>query len=239
MILKPGKEIVLVISDLQIPFHHPDSFAFLSWLKKKYKPTQIVCIGDEVDNHGISNYIPDPDGYSAGHELRKALRYLHKLYEIFPNVKAVTSNHTDRPFRKAFQNGLPRAFLRELHDLLEAPPGWEWRDSWEIDGVYYFHGEGLSGESCAIKAVKGYQRPVVFGHLHSSASIYYNATALDLHFGFNVGCLIDWPAYAFRYGKHNMRKAIIGTGLVIKGVPVFIPMLLNKSGRWIGRKGLK
>ena len=42
---------VLVISDLHIPYHHPDAFKFLAALKKKYKPDLVVNIGDEIDQH--------------------------------------------------------------------------------------------------------------------------------------------------------------------------------------------
>lgn len=233
MILKPGKEIVLAISDLQIPFQHPDALDFLIWLKKEYKPTVIVCLGDEIDCHALSNYDHDPDGYSAGHELRKAINELKKYYKVFPQVKVVTSNHTARPFRRAFKHGIPRAFLRDYHDFLQAPDGWEWRESWEIDGVYYFHGEGYSGSTAHHKAAIGRGQPCVMGHLHSHAGIHYIANQKELFFGFNVGCLIDSKAYAFAYGKTSPNKPIIGAGIIDRGVPMFIPMLLNKNGRWI------
>ena len=60
---------VLVISDLHIPYHHPDAFAFLKALKTKYKFDHIVNIGDELDQHAISMHEHNPDLYSAGHEL--------------------------------------------------------------------------------------------------------------------------------------------------------------------------
>lgn len=234
--IRPGKEVVLAIPDLQIPFHHKDALKFLIWLKNKYKPTMVVCLGDEVDMHALSDYDHDPDGYSAGTELRKSLEELKKIYKVFPKVKVVTSNHTSRPFRKAFKCGIPRAFLRDYHDFLEAPEGWEWRDSWEIDGVHYFHGEGYSGQTAHIKAAIARGRSVVHGHLHTNAGIHYIANSESLIFGFNAGCLIDSKAYAFAYSKHNANKPIIGAGVIIKGVPIFIPMLLNKKGRWIGNK---
>lgn len=236
MILKPGKHTVLVISDQQIPFHHPDMFKFLIWLKNKYKPDYVVNIGDEVDMHAISDYDHDPDGYSPGDELKIALIYLKELYKIFPKVYAVTSNHTARPFRRAKKFGIPRAYLKEYHEFLQAPSGWEWRDHWVIDGVHYFHGEGYSGPMGAAKAAMNLGCPVVMGHLHSDAGIHYVASDAQLIYGFNVGCLIDKKAYAFAYGKAMPKKPVIGTGLVIKGVPIFIPMLLNKKGRWIGAK---
>ena len=40
---------ILCISDLHMPFHHPKAFQFLRALKDKYKPTFVVCMGDEAD----------------------------------------------------------------------------------------------------------------------------------------------------------------------------------------------
>lgn len=233
MILKPGKETVLIIPDLQIPFHHPDALAFLSWMKGKYKPTKVVCIGDEVDMHALSDYDHDPDGYSAGDELKAAIKELKRFYKVFPDVMAVTSNHTARPFRRAFKCGIPRAFLRDYHEFLEAPLGWEWRDSWEIDGVHYFHGEGFSGATAHHKAAITRGQPVVHGHIHSHAGIHYISSMKELIFGFNVGCLIDVKAYAFAYGKNTPSRPILGAGVVDRGVPIFVPMLLSANGRWI------
>ena len=40
---------ILFISDLHVPYHHPQAFEFLKHLKKKYNPTRIICLGDECD----------------------------------------------------------------------------------------------------------------------------------------------------------------------------------------------
>jgi hypothetical protein len=230
-----GKETVLAISDLQFPFSHRDTFAFLAWVKQKYKPTQVVCMGDEMDFCAISNYDPDPDGMSAGDEFLRGLADMKKLYKLFPNAKSCTSNHTARGFRKAFAAGIPSAFLKGYAELLEAPKGWQWADRWEIDDVVYEHGEGFSGRQGAINCAEKNGKPTVIGHLHSHAGIQYSANEQSLIYGFNTGCLIDRHAYAFRYGKHMRHKPILGVGIIIKGVPQFIPMLLTKDSRWVKR----
>lgn len=237
MKLKVGKETVLVISDMQCPFEHPDSIKFLSWIKKRYKPTKIVNIGDEVDFHALSKYFKDPDGYSAGHELKHAKKSLKPLYKLFPKVQVCTSNHVDRPYIRAFEAGLPKSFIKDISEVLEAPKGWQWADKWELDGVTYIHGHVLPGGKHSIqRAVNEVSGSVVFGHVHAHAGVYYKATAEELTFGMNVGCLIDTKAYAFVYGKKYVNKPIIGCGIVHKGLPQFIPMLLNKRGRWVGEK---
>lgn len=230
-----GIETVLAISDMQFPFAHRDVFLFLKWVKAKYKPTQVVCMGDEADFHSISNYTSDPDGMSPGHEYTRMLEDMHKLYKIFPKAKACTSNHTARGFRKAFEAGIPSAFLKGYKELLEAPKGWVWADRWEIDGIIYEHGEGFSGRNGAVNCAEKNGKPTVIGHLHSHAGIQYSASEATLLYGFNTGCLIDRHAYAFRYGKHMRHKPILGVGIITKGVPQFIPLLLNSKGRWIGR----
>lgn len=228
-----GKHIVLAISDLQAPFQHRDALKFLSWVKAKYKPTKVVCMGDEMDLHAISNYTSDPDGMSAGDEFQKGLDVMHELYKLFPKAMACTSNHTARGFRKAFEAGIPSRFLKGYKELLEAPEGWAWADRWVIDGVAYEHGEGFSGRQGAVNCAEKNGRPTVIGHLHSHAGIQYSANEQTLIYGFNTGCLIDRHAYAFRYGKHMRHKPILGVGIIDKGVPSFIPMLLDKRGRWV------
>ncbi len=236
MRLKTGKEVVLVIPDLQCPFEHKDALKFMAWAKKKYKPTKIVNIGDELDFHCLSRYFKDPDGKGAGEELDLAIKHLKKFYTIFPEVMCCTSNHVDRPYQRAFEAGIPKSFLREIKDVVNAPKGWNWKDKWQIDDIAYVHGHCLPGGKHSIqRAAFEYPRSVVFGHVHAHAGIYYKANEEELTFAMNVGCLIDIHAYAFMYGKRFITKPIMGCGLVTKGLPTFIPMILNKSGRWIRR----
>lgn len=226
-----------MISDLQIPFQHKDAFKFLQAAKEKYKPTKIVCIGDEVDFHALSNFDHDPDGMSAGDELKKAIKQLAIVYDMFPDVMSCVSNHTDRPLRKAFKHGIPTAFFKSYAEFLQAPKGWEWRTKWVIDAVRYEHGDALKGGIASVlsSACIQNQRSTVFGHYHSGAGIKYVASPETLMFSFNVGCLIDRHSYAFKYAAAAKNKPVIGIGIVQHGIPTFLPMLLAKGGRWIGK----
>lgn len=229
-----GREVVLVMSDLQAPFEHQDTVHFLKWAKDKFKPTKVVNIGDEADFHSISNYDPNPDGLSPGDELAKAIEHLKPIYKLFPDVMVCTSNHTARPFRKAYKFGLPAVFLKDYREFLKAPKGWKWADYWDVDGVRYEHGEGFSGPLGARKAALGNMMPTVIGHLHSHAGILFSANSKHLIWGMNVGSMIDIKSYAFAYGKHLVDKPIISIGIVTKQVPQVVPMTLDKFGRWTG-----
>jgi hypothetical protein len=228
------KHVVLAIPDLHCPFQHKDAFKFLKAVKAKYKPNEVVCLGDEIDGHAISMHDTDPDGLGAGQELEAAIAELKKLYKLFPKVKVCTSNHGSLPYRRAYKFGLPKAFLKSYKEFLQAPVGWTWADEWVIDNVVYEHGESFAGQQGAIKSANANMQNTVIGHIHAFAGIQYSANQKHLIFGFNVGCLIDNSAYAFAYGKKFKAKPILGCGIIANGIPTFIPMILDKDGKWIG-----
>lgn len=229
------RSVVLSWPDSHIPFEHKDAYSFLSHVKKLYKPTTIVCLGDLEDWHGISFHDKDPDGYSAGHEYLELKKRIRPYFELFPKVLVCTSNHGSLPFRKAFAYGLPSQLLKSYKDILEAPDGWQWADHWVVDGVIYEHGDPFTGRDAAIKAATQNMQSTVIGHVHSFAGIQYSANSKHLIYGFNSGCLIDKDRYAFAYAKKYKQKPILGCGIITNGIPTFIPMILNKSSRWIGR----
>jgi hypothetical protein len=79
------------------------------------------------------------------------------------------------------------------------------------------------------------RQSTVIGHHHSHGGVNYLANDSDILFGLNVGCLIDRHTYVFDYGKQAKFKPTLGVGVVIYGVPSFIPMIVSgKHERWIG-----
>lgn len=228
--------VVMAIPDLHIPFHHQDAFAFLEAVKKKYKPTEIVNLGDIEDWHSISMHDHDPDGMSPGDELKALRAAIKPLFKLFPEMKICTSNHGSLPLRRAFKFGLPAELIKSYRDIIVAPKGWKIDDSWEVDGVVYEHGEAFSGQQGAIKSANANMQSTVIGHIHAFAGIQYSANSKHLIFGFNVGCLIDRAKYAFAYGKKIKAKPILGCGIIRNRIPTFIPMIIDsKTGRWNGK----
>lgn len=213
------REIVLAISDLHAPYHHPDALEFLKYLKKEFKPTKIICLGDEIDAHSLSVHPKVPELYAAGHEFEAAIEFLGLLYKEFPEVHACHSNHTSRVNRVAQAAGLPSRFIKAYHDILQAPKGWEWRDRWEIDDVIYEHGEMCgSGIGAAFKAAMQNRKSTVIGHLHSFGSVVYSANHDNQIFAANAGCLIDPVSLAFAYGNRYRNKCTLGSVVVDSGV---------------------
>lgn len=226
---------VLIISDPHFPFAHPDTLIFLRAVQRKHNTNKTVCIGDLLDNHALSRFDHDPDGDAPGPELRRTIEQLRPFYRAFPRVQVCYGNHDLRAYKKAFTEGIPKAFLRSLKETLQAPRDWEWSDSFEIDGVCYMHGDMASLANIMQTLPLKNAQSTVFGHLHKRAGILYQANSKSLFFGMNVGCLIDTKAYAFAYGKSMVEKPIISCGVVLDGLPAVVPMVLNSKGRWTGK----
>jgi len=231
--IKTGDERVLVISDLQIPYEHKDALEFMEHAANTYDTNRVVCIGDEVDQLALSRYDTDPEAEGAGPELKKAIKRLQPWYEMFPEVQVAISNHTGRIQKAAFKAGIPEAYLRPVQDWLEAPEGWTWHDFIEIDGVRYEHGDAQGGMYAARNLAVRNRQSTVIGHHHAHGAVFYIANNSETIFGLNVGCLIDMESIAFKYGRMSAFKPTLGCGVVIEGIPVFVPMITNKRGRWI------
>ncbi len=125
-----------------------------------------------------------------------------------------------------------------MQEILGAPITWSFKWHHEIDGVRYVHGDGFGGITAARDGAIVCRQSVVIGHHHSYAGINYVANEKEMIFGMNVGCLIDKDAYAFKYAKKSKFKPTLGCGVVLEGVPSWIPLLLDKKGRWTRTLGL-
>ena len=78
------------------------------------------------------------------------------------------------------------------------------------------------------------RKSTVIGHHHSYGAIFYISNDDETIFGMNTGCLIDRDSIAFRYAKNAAFAPTLGVGVVIEGVPHFVPMITHgKRKRWI------
>jgi predicted phosphodiesterase len=224
---------VLVISDLHIPYHHEDAFAFLKALKKKYKPDLVVNIGDEIDQHAISMHDSNPDLPSSGDELRLARKYVHELEKIFPKMKIVHSNHSSLIYRRALKHGLSAEYLKSYNEFLQVGPGWQWVDDLTItlsDGQRCFFTHGMSAN--VLQVAMQYGMNTVQGHYHTKFSIGYFSNPDKLVWGMQTGCLINQKSMAFDYAKNFKTRFIVGCGMILNGQPKLMPMVLKDGGRW-------
>lgn len=218
-----------------MPYCHPDLWAFLKAIKKKYKPDRVISKGDELDFHALSYHESDPDLDSAGPELEKAIRLLKPIYKLFPKVDILESNHGSLVYRKAKTAGIPRQALRSYRETLEAPRGWVWHFDLRIkmsNGIWLYCHHGKSAKAGALSMQEGCCASQ--GHYHTKFQITYWRNSGGLYWDLHCGYLADHDSLAQAYSKSNLQKGIVGTAIVLNGQPKLLPMILNANGRWTG-----
>lgn len=216
---------VLCIPDLQAPYHHKKAIWFLSKVKAEVKPDLVICLGDELDQYTLSRFAHNPDAPSGGDEYRKAMWFMRELYGVFPEARAVTSNHVERVGKRAADSGIPSGYLRSVREFMEAPRGWEWKDVWEFDNIRYEHGDRASSGPQGLRGlVIANMQSTCIGHQHESPGTIWVSNGKRTLWGMNAGCLVDGNSYGLAYTKKNKHKPVHGCGVITEGVPRFVPM---------------
>lgn len=226
---------IVVMPDLHAPYHHRHALAFMTAVRDKYKPDLVINLGDEADKHAMSFHDSDPDLKSAGDELAATQPVMAELHKIFPRMLLCDSNHGSMHYRKAKAHGMPVAYLKDYRDILLPginSKGWQWADNWRVktalgDVLFKHQGSGLSDAA-------HHQCNLMVGHHHGKFTIEYAASSARLYWSAYSGCLIDKDSLAFAYGKHTLYKPVLGCTVILNGVPVLIPMLLDTAGNWVG-----
>lgn len=225
---------ILLVSDMHLPYGHQDTLPFLAYLKAKYKPTRVICLGDELDKHSLSFHSHDPDLASPSDELARALPMIKQLKKMFTKMDILESNHGSLAYRRAKANGIPRGYLKSYNDVLGVDSDWVWHYEMTItlpngNKVYLHHGKAADIK----KLSTSLGMCAVSGHYHQTFKVDYWANSLGLYWGMNVGCLIDDKSLAFAYNNCNLHRPLIGTGLIIDSQPVLVPLLMDENGGWI------
>ena len=200
---------VLVIGDIHEPFCIDGYLDFCYNVYIKYRCSDVVFIGDLIDNHFSSYHETDPDGMSVGDELDLAKDKIHKWHEAFPVAKVCLGNHDLIPKRKAHTSGLSSRWIRSIKDILNLPD-WDFREYFFIDDVFYTHGTGKKARMRATADLVS----IVQGHYHSESYIYNFVGKRYKIFAMQVGCGIDSKSYAMAYGRH-FNKPHINCGVVL------------------------
>lgn len=228
------KKRILCISDLHIPYHHRDSFSFLKAIKDKYDINSVCNVGDVVDNHYPSFHEKESGCLGGSEEIAASRKHLKTLEEMFPKMKVSFGNHDILAKRKANMANIPLEWVSDNNTVYGLDGGWDWQSSHYIpygDNLKFLlvHSVGTNLKTNAAR----YSHSSVQGHHHSVFGIQYAADTDTLRWAMGVGCLIDPRSPAFKYDKGNIiNRPILGSGVVIEGVPYTIPMTLTKSGRW-------
>jgi predicted phosphodiesterase len=209
------KDHVLAFGCTHLPFEHPLYLDFIMEIKSRVKCGTVVCLGDFVDNHALSmSYLPDPNGRSPADEINEAREHAKKYYKAIPNLYYCFGNHCKRVDNKARHVGLPDDVFRPFRDIWGLPKGWRDDYSWEINGVRYLHGTGISGDNAPEKAAINNRQSSVIAHIHHNLKAGFMASAKDRILYMGTGCGIDIKRYAFEYNRDFPKRPLLGCGVI-------------------------
>jgi len=227
---------IFFIGDLHYPYEHRDTEAFLKAVKKKYKPTRIVQVGDEVDGHAWSYHDAEPDLDGPGPEFKKAKKKMQNLQDIFKTIQFIESNHGSLHVRKSKTHGIPSGFIKSYQDAWGVSENFTWHFELLIKGpdkkdTYVHHSRGAN----VLQISQAFGKNVVQGHHHNKQCIQYWTSGYQTYFGAFTGCFVDVDCLSQAYGKNNIKKPLLGGLLMVDGAPRILRMNLKSNGRWDGR----
>jgi UDP-2,3-diacylglucosamine pyrophosphatase LpxH len=217
----------LFIGDVHLPFEHPRALEFCKGLVKDFDipHENIYSVGDLLDQYHFSRWPKSPDAkHTVSQEIELAREKIKKWARAFPEMKIVESNHDSRIIKKAIGADLPSQVIRSLEEIFELPDTWEIKDQFVIMGpdILVCHGEEFPD---ALQAAIHYGLNVVQGHHHAKFGVQYRRSRMQMLWGAATGWLGDVGQYAFEYGDKSKFKPILGSTVVVNGIPYAVPLL--------------
>jgi metallophosphoesterase superfamily enzyme len=212
---------ILVIGDLHEPFCLDSYLQFCIDKYYEYNCTEVVFIGDVIDNHYSSYHESSADGLGGLDELELAIKRIARWRNAFPIATVIIGNHDRIIMRKAQTSSIPSKWIKSYKEVLEVP-NWNFVERYETDGVQYIHGEGGTARTkCRADMMNTVQ-----GHLHTQAYCEHYVGKRFRVFGMQVGCGINHKSYAMAYAKYGKRPAV-GCAVVLNGqIPINLLMPL-------------
>jgi len=194
---------ILVIGDLHEPFCLDGYLEFCQEQYDTHQCTEVVFIGDIIDNHYSSYHETSADGMGGADELELAIKKISKWRKAFPVATVLIGNHDRLIMRKAQTSAIPSKWIKSYKDVLEVPQ-WDFVERYVKDDVQYIHGEaGTARTKCRADMMNTVQ-----GHLHTQCYTEHYVGQNYRIYGSQVGCGINHESYAMAYAKAGKKPAI-------------------------------
>jgi len=209
---------IVVVSDLQIPFHDQHAVKNLVSFIKSFKPDEVVTIGDEIDFNTISRFADGtPEAYeqTLGDDRDAAVQVLYDLQV----THMVRSNHSDRLYTKIMLKipsflSLPELRFEKFMRLDELGITYH-RSAFNIAPNWVaVHGDHtplkMHGGLSALEAARRYGKSVISGHTHrmgrSSYTEAINGRRGRILHGVEIGNLMDMSKAGYVKGYANWQS---------------------------------
>lgn len=210
---------IVVISDLQVPYHDERAVRNVASFIRRFKPDQVITIGDEIDLPQVSRWTEGTPGWfeqTLGSDRDATVEILWDLQV----TDMIRSNHTDRLYNVIMKKipaflALPELKFEKFMKLdelgikfhrkpLEFAPDW-----------IAIHGDEGSVKPTpgltALDAARKHGKNVVCGHTHRAGqSAFTEASGGVLGRilrGVEVGNLMDFKKAGYMKGTGNWQQA--------------------------------
>lgn len=219
-----GKQRVLVLSDIHIPYHDEKALKSAVEFGKKVKPSIVLLNGDIGDFYGVSRHSKDPRR-ELSQELDAIRQFLFWLRKEFPRARIIykVGNHEDRLDRFLMQRapellGIAHFSIASFLHFEEMKI--ELVDSLQLIRLGHlpiYHGHELpQGMTSPVNPARGIwmrvQESLLCGHWHRTSE-HTESTGLDKRLSscWSTGCLCSLsPDYAI-VNRWNHGFAVVET----------------------------
>jgi hypothetical protein len=165
---------IVIVSDLQIPFHDRVAVKNVAQFITKFKPHEVVTIGDEIDFNTISKWSEGtPESYeqTLGDDRDEAVQVLYDLQV----TTSIRSNHTDRLYNQIMRKipsflSLPELRFEKFMRFDELGITFHKKPYNIAPGWIAVHGDHTpiksQGGLSALEAARRHGKSVISGHTH-------------------------------------------------------------------------
>jgi hypothetical protein len=210
---------IVIVSDMQIPYHDPVAIRNVVAFIKRFKPDQVITIGDEIDLPQVSRWTEGTPGWYEQTLASDRDATVEILWDL-QVTDMIRSNHTDRLYNVIMKKipaflALPELKFEKFMKLdelgikfhrkpLEFAPDW-----------IAIHGDEGSVKPTpgltALEAARRHGKSVVCGHTHRAGqSAFTEASGGVLGRvlrGVEVGNLMDFKKAGYTKGVANWQQA--------------------------------
>ena len=235
---------IVIVSDLQVPFHDRVAVKNLASFITKFKPHEVVTIGDEIDFNTISKWSEGtPEAYeqTLGDDREEAIQVLYDLQV----TQMIRSNHTDRLYTQIMRKipsflSLPELRFEKFMRLDELGITFHKKPYNIAPGWIAVHGDHTpiksQGGLSALEAARRHGKSVISGHTHRAGRSSFSEASGGrigrvLH-GVEVGNLMDFSKASYTKGSANWQQCF---GIMyVEGKNVQVDLIyIEKDGTFV------
>ncbi len=211
---------MLVIPDLQVPYHDRRSLNAVHQMMKDHRWDEIVCLGDFMDFDCISshnkNNLRAVEGKRMDADYEEGQEILALWRKLCPEAKItiIEGNHEYRVNRYIDANPAMEGMIEVPVGLnfkkyrINWVPYWSTGQTYDIGKATFVHGRATN-DGHAKKMAYMYGRNVFYGHTHDIQTFSVQTAGNDnTYVGQSLGCLCDYKQSYMRGGPSKWQQGV-------------------------------